>query len=163
MKVIGIVGWKNSGKTFFCQKIIKKLTEKGLVVSSIKRAHHDFKIDIPASDSFLHREAGSKQVIISSSKRWAKITELNNEEEMQLKELLKEIKESDIVIVEGFKNSNHPKIEVIKDFSKNYLYENLENVIATITDIKLDTKIPQFKKEEIDLIVNFILEYNDEL
>ena len=81
MKVIGIIGWKNSGKTFFAQRIIKKLTQKGINVASIKRAHHDFDIDTPNTDSYLLRKAGSKQVIVSSSKRWAKITELDNKKE----------------------------------------------------------------------------------
>ena len=103
MKVIGIIGWKNSGKTFFAQRIIKKLTQKGINVASIKRAHHDFDIDTPNTDSYLLRKAGSKQVIVSSSKRWAKITELDNKKERRLEELLKELDNTDIVIVEGFK------------------------------------------------------------
>ena len=85
MKVIGIIGWKNSGKTFFAQRIIKKLTQKCINVASIKRAHHDFDIDTPNTDSYLLRKAGSKQVIVSSSKRWAKITELDNKKEKNLK------------------------------------------------------------------------------
>ena len=78
MKVIGIVGLKNSGKTFFAQKIISALTSKEFEVASIKHAHDGFEIDHPQTDSFLHRQAGAKEVIISSSKRWAKITEIKN-------------------------------------------------------------------------------------
>ncbi len=78
MKVFGIIGWKNSGKTFFAQQIIAKLTLLNLKVASIKHAHHNFNIDEPHTDSFLHRKAGSQQVIISSSKRWAKISEIGN-------------------------------------------------------------------------------------
>ena len=107
MKVIGIIGWKNSGKTFFAQKIINKLTQKGINVASIKRAHHDFDIDTPNTDSYLHRKAGSKQVIVSSCKRWAKITELDNKKEMRLEKLLKELDNTDVVIVEGFKTVSY--------------------------------------------------------
>ena len=81
MIVIGIIGWKNSGKTFFAQRIIKKLTQKGINVASIKRAHHDFDIDKPGTDSYLHRQAGSQEVVVSSSRRWAKIVELREKNE----------------------------------------------------------------------------------
>ena len=157
MKIIGVIGWKNSGKTYYIQEIIKKLRKKGFSVASIKHAHHDFEIDKPKTDSFLHRKAGSQQVIISSSKRWVKITELENKIEKNLSELIQQISNTDIVLIEGFKNENHPKIEVIKEGSKSYLFNKISNVVALISDIKLDNNIRQFKKNEIDLIVNFIL------
>ena len=114
MKIFGIVGWKNSGKTYYAQKIISKLCQLEMRVASIKHAHHDFDIDQPGTDSFLHRNAGSEQIIISSSKRWAKIYELNNAPEKKLSDLINELDKVDIVIVEGYKNENHPKIEIIK-------------------------------------------------
>ena len=159
MKVIGIIGWKNSGKTFFAQRIIKKLTQKCINVASIKRAHHDFDIDTPNTDSYLLRKAGSKQVIVSSSKRWVKITELDNKKEKTLEELLKELDNAEVVIVEGFKKELHKKIEIINDSSENYLFNKIENVIAIVTENKLNTRLPHFKKNEIDLIVNFILKF----
>ena len=159
MKVIGIIGWKNSGKTFFAQEVIKQLTQKGINVASIKRAHHDFDIDTPNTDSYLLRKAGSKQVIVSSSKRWAKITELDNKKEKELEELLRELTSTDVVIVEGFKKELHKKIEIINHSNENYLFNEIENVIAVVTDKKLNTSLPQFKKNEIDLIVNFILKF----
>ena len=125
----GLVGWKNSGKTFLAQKIIKKLTQKSINVASIKRAHHDFDIDAPNTDSYLHRKAGSKQVIVSSSKRWAKITELDNKKEKTLEELLKEFDNTDVVIVEGFKNELHKKIEIINQSNENYLFNKIQNVV----------------------------------
>ena len=72
---------KNSGKTFFAQKIISGLTSRELEVAAIKHAHDGFEIDHPQTDSFLHRKAGAKEVIISSSRRWAKITEIKNKDE----------------------------------------------------------------------------------
>ena len=91
MKIFGIIGLKNSGKTFFVKKIISKLTSLNLRVASIKHAHHDFDIDKPNTDSYMHRQAGSEQVIISSSKRWAKIIELKESNEMNLNELINEL------------------------------------------------------------------------
>ena len=157
MKIIGVIGWKNSGKTYYVHEIIKILRKKGYSVASIKHAHHEFDVDKPKTDSFLHRKAGSQQVIISSSKRWVKITELENSTEKNLTELIQQLSTTDIVIVEGFKNDNHPKIEIIKEKSKNYLFNQISNVVALISDIEVDSNIRKFKKNEIDLIVNFIL------
>ena len=81
MKIFGLIGWKNSGKTYFAQQIIQQMSSQNFRVASIKHAHHNFDIDKPGTDSYLHRQAGSQQIIISSSKRWAKITELNKSKE----------------------------------------------------------------------------------
>ena len=157
MKIIGIIGWKNTGKTFFVSKIIKKLKSLNYRIASIKHAHHEFDIDHPNTDSYIHRMSGSTQVIISSSKRWAKINELESQKEKKLDELISELSEIDIVLVEGFKNENHPKIEVINEKVNKHLFQNIKNVIAIISDINLDIDLKQFKKNEIDKIVNFIL------
>ena len=157
MKIIGIVGWKNTGKTFFASEIIKKLRSQNYRVASIKHAHHEFDIDHPNTDSYIHRISGSSQVIISSAKRWAKINEIESQNEKKLDELISELSETDIVLVEGYKNENHPKIEVINEKEKNHLYKNIKNVIGIISDLDLDTDLKQFKKNEIDKIVNFIL------
>ena len=158
MKIIGIVGWKNSGKTSVIKKIIEQLSAKKYKVASIKHAHHEFDIDHKNTDSYIHREAGSSQVIISSSKRWVKITELNNSKEQSLNDLLNELSEIDVVIVEGFKNDNHPKIEIIKEGSDDYLFNKISNIRAVISEEKINTDLKQFKKNQIDNIVNFILE-----
>ena len=158
MKIVGIVGWKNSGKTYFASKIIKKLKIKNYRVASIKHAHHEFDIDHKGTDSYFHREAGSSQVLVSSSKRWVKITELNNSKEQTLNDLLNQLSETDIVIVEGFKNDKHPKIEIIKKGNDDYLFNKITNIKAVISEEKINTNLKQFKKDEIDNIVNFILE-----
>ena len=158
MKIVGIVGWKNSGKTYFASNIIKKLKIKNYRVASIKHAHHEFDIDHKGTDSYIHREAGSSQVIVSSSKRWAKITELNDLREQTLNYLLNQLSEIDIVIVEGFKNDNHPKIEIIKKGNHDHLFNKIPNIKAVISQEKINTDLKQFKKDEIDNIVNFILE-----
>ena len=157
MKIIGIVGWKNTGKTFFVSEIIKKLRSQNYRIASIKHAHHEFDIDHPNTDSYIHRISGSSQVIISSAKRWAKINELEKQKEKKLDELISELSETDIVLVEGYKNENHPKIEVINEKANKHLFQNIKNVVAIISDINLDTDLKQFKKNEIDKIVNFIL------
>jgi len=155
-KIIGVFGWKDVGKTHFATLIIGLLVKKGYKVGSIKHAHHDFDIDQPGTDSFKHREAGSSQVIISSSKRWAKIIENNNKKEKSLEELIEEFQDIDIVLVEGFKKENHPKIEIIGKNSKNKNKE-INNVIAIVSDEFKDSSIPVFKKNDIESLVEFII------
>ena len=159
MKIVGIVGWKDSGKTTIATKIINKLSSKNFRVASIKHAHHEFDIDHENTDSFKHRLAGSSQVIVSSSKRWVKISELNNSKEKKLDELINQLSEIDIVIVEGFKKENHPKIEIIKNDNDNdnYLFTKIKNIKAIISNNKLETDLKIFKNDEIDNIVDFIL------
>ena len=160
MIVFGIIGWKNSGKTHLVQKIISAINLKKLNVASIKHAHHSFDIDQPGTDSYLHRQSGADQVIISSANRWAKITELKTLPEKKLSELVSEINSADVVIVEGFKNENHPKIEIIKepDDESSYIFKKIKNVVALVSDKNINSfENKQFKKNEINEIVNFIL------
>ncbi|MDA9628978.1 molybdopterin-guanine dinucleotide biosynthesis protein B [Pelagibacteraceae bacterium] len=154
-KIIGITGWKDVGKTHYASLIIKSLVKKGYQVGSIKHAHHDFDIDKPGTDSFKHREAGSSQAIISSAKRWAKITENNNENEKSLDELIQEFHNVEIVVVEGFKKDNHPKIEILtKGLNRN---KEIKNVIAIVSDDLKDNITPVFKENDIENLVEFII------
>ena len=157
MKVIGIIGLKNSGKTFFVSEIIKKLKLKNYDVASVKHAHHNFDIDHENTDSYIHRNSGSSQVIISSSKRWAKLSENTNNNEKTLKELLAQLENTDYVIIEGFKNEEHPKIEVIKEDNSSFLYNKISNVVGLISNQNIPSNLPQFKRNEIDHVVNFII------
>jgi molybdopterin-guanine dinucleotide biosynthesis adapter protein len=155
-KVIGVVGWKDVGKTFFVTEIIKLLVSKKFKVGSIKHAHHDFDIDQHGTDSFKHRIAGSNQVIISSSKRWAKIIENNKKKEKSLDQLINEFQDIDIVVVEGFKKENHPKIEIIANNSQ-IINSELKNIVAFVSDEMLNSSIPVFKKNDIESLVEFII------
>ena len=157
MLICGIVGWKNSGKTYFAQKLINFFNSKNFKVASIKHAHHEFDIDQPGTDSYLHREAGSQEILVSSSNRWVKIVELRDSKERKLSNLLNELDSPDIVIVEGFKNESHPKIEIIKDDSNDYLFTKLDNVIGIVSNKKIDTAIPRFNISNIDDIAEHIL------
>ena len=159
MQILGIVGWKNTGKTFLIQMLIKNFISLGLKVASIKHAHHNFEIDNPGTDSFLHRKSGSSQIIISSSNKWAKITELNGQKEKTLNELINEINPVDVVIVEGFKKEDHPKFEIIKNSydPSCFLFPKLKNVIGLISDQKIESRIRQFKKDDIINISDYIL------
>jgi len=159
MKIFGIVGWKNSGKTTLLTKLIHEFSKRGLEVSSLKHAHHDFDIDEEGKDSFKHREAGAKEVMISSKKRWALIHE-NNDKELDLQSLIKKMKKVDIIFIEGFKNSNliYPKLEVSRlESEKSYIFKTDENIIAFISDKKTnEIDIPVFDINNIIEIVEFL-------
>ena len=104
MRVIGLAGWSGAGKTTLLVRLIPELQSRGVSVSTLKRAHHEFDIDQPGKDSFRHREAGAREVLIASSRRFALVHELRGEAEPGLVDLLGRLSPVDIVIVEGFKN-----------------------------------------------------------
>src|SRR5690625_7709757 len=91
MKVIGLAGWSGSGKTTLVCKLIPALRKRGLTVSTVKHAHHDFDIDTPGKDSYEHRAAGASEVLVSSAKRWALMHELRDAPEPGVEELLSKI------------------------------------------------------------------------
>ena len=112
MKLFGIAGFKNAGKTTLIVELISEFRSRGLRVGTIKHAHHNFDIDHPGKDSFQHREAGAEEVIVASALRWAHIRELRKSSEPDLKELLSHMGDVDIVLVEGYKHGGHPKLEL---------------------------------------------------
>jgi len=112
MNVIGLAGWSGAGKTTLLSRVIPHWLEEGLRVSVIKHAHHHFDVDVPGKDSWVHRQSGATEVLVSSANRWALMHELRQDPEPQLPELLQKLSRVDLVVVEGFKSGPHRKIEV---------------------------------------------------
>lgn len=135
MKVIGLVGWSGAGKTTLITKLIPELKARGLSVSTIKHAHHHFDIDRPGKDSYLHREAGAEQVLITSANRWVLMHELRGTPEPPLRELLRHLAPVDLVLVEGFKQSTLAKIEVHRVANaKPFLFPEDADIVALASD-----------------------------
>ncbi|MCV2864539.1 molybdopterin-guanine dinucleotide biosynthesis protein B [Defluviimonas sp. WL0075] len=111
MRVYGVTGWKNSGKTHLMVRLVEEMTRRGLTVSTVKHAHHATDVDHPGRDSFRHREAGAREVIVASPGRWAVMHELRGNAEPTLAELLTKLSPADLVLIEGYKREGHPKIE----------------------------------------------------
>ena len=111
MRVAGVVGWKNSGKTGLMERLVAEIAGRGLSVSTIKHAHHAVDVDTPGTDSHRHRVAGAQQVMLASAGRWALMTELRGAPEPPLEALLARMAPVDLVLVEGFKRAGHPKVE----------------------------------------------------
>jgi molybdopterin-guanine dinucleotide biosynthesis protein MobB len=135
MKVFGIVGWKNSGKTTLVAKLVTELKSRGYSVSTVKNAHHAFDLDQPGRDSYKHREAGAQEVLISSGSRWALMHEVQKSEDFLLDDLLTKMTPVDLVLVEGFKGEGHSKIECNRSTSEMPLIcETNKTIVAVASD-----------------------------
>ena len=134
--ILGLAGWSGSGKTTLIKNLLPKLKKINISVSTIKHAHEGFDIDKPGKDSFVHREAGAQEVLISSSKRFALMSNYKNKES-SLTELIAKLTPVDLVLVEGWKTENIKKIEIYrKEVKKPLLALNDKNIIAIATNDK---------------------------
>ncbi len=136
MQVIGLAGWSGAGKTTLLARLIPVLVAtRGLRVATVKHAHHAFDIDRPGKDSWVHREAGASEVIVSSGRRWAQIHELRDEPEATLAQLLARVSPCDLVVVEGFKRQPHAKLEVFRSANgREPLHPNDPRIVAVASD-----------------------------
>jgi molybdopterin-guanine dinucleotide biosynthesis protein B len=160
-KIIGVAGFKNSGKTTLVEKLVISLTGKGYRVSTVKHAHHSFDIDHEGRDSFRHRRAGATEVAVVSKSRWAIIHELRDEAEPPLAAILAKLAPCDLVIVEGYKRDGHHKIEV-----RNLALDNppLAGDDPTIVAVAATGKIegcpvPVFDRDDVTALTSFIIKH----
>jgi molybdopterin-guanine dinucleotide biosynthesis protein B len=158
MRVIGLAGWSGSGKTTLITKVIPVLVGRGLKVATIKHAHHEFDIDRPGKDSWLHREAGASEVVVASSRRWALVHELRNEGEPPLAELLAKLSPADLVIIEGFRSHAHPKLEIYRAaVGKPLIYPQDDCIVAIASDQLLpQAQLPVLMLDDIAGIANVL-------
>ena len=153
MKVIGLAGWSGAGKTTLLTRIIPHFLGEGLRVSVIKHAHHNFDVDVPGKDSWVHRQAGAVEVLVSSTARWALMHELRGAAEPRLPELLAKMSRVDLVIVEGFKSEPHRKIEVHRAANgKPLLFPGDPGIVGIATDAVVETALPTAHLDDIPVI-----------
>jgi len=155
-RIIGLAGWSGSGKTTLITRVIPVLRGRGLKVATVKHAHHEFDLDRPGKDSWLHREAGASEVLVASSRRWALIHELRDEEEPPLAELLGRLGPVDLVIIEGFKRHPHPKLEVYRAAAgKSLLYPDDNWIVAIASDVPLpQAQLPVLNLDDAETIAS---------
>lgn len=158
MKIIGLAGWSGAGKTTLLQRLIPQLAAEGVRVSTVKHAHHNFDVDVPGKDSWLHRKAGASEVLVASSRRWALMHELRSDAEPPLDELLRKLSPVDLVIVEGFKAGSHPKIEVYRQANgKPLLYPDDPAITGIASDVELETRLPVAPLDDIAKVARLAL------
>lgn len=158
MRLFGIVGYKNTGKTGLMERLVTEVTQRGFSVSTIKHAHHSFDVDHVGKDSYRHRVAGASQVLLSSGARWALMSELRDEKEPALKTLLTKLNPVDLILIEGYKRDLHPKLETFRGATNGSLLAQTDpTILAVATDSPLTTSQPQFDLDDTAGIADFIL------
>jgi molybdopterin-guanine dinucleotide biosynthesis protein B len=158
--IIGIAGWKKSGKTTLVTRLIGELTARGLKVATVKHAHHEFQIDDADTDSARHRRAGAGQVAIVSAGRWAVVSELRGAPEPTLEEVIARLDPCDLIIVEGYKSAPIPKIEARRRAAVQHtgLAEGDPDFIAIAADHPVDGGgLPVFLLDDVAGIADFVV------
>ena len=158
-KVIGVCGFKNSGKTTLVEKLVRQLSDQGYRISTVKHAHHDFDIDHEGRDSFRHRKAGATEVAVISQHRFAIMHELRRAEPPSLDDILAKLSPCDLVIVEGYKRDSHYKIEV-RNLELNHpiLAGEDPTIVAIAANGEIaDSAIPVFNRDDASNLAQFII------
>lgn len=165
MKILGISGWSGCGKTTLIVALIPRLRALGLTVSTLKHAHHDVDLDAPGKDTWRHREAGAREVILATGRRWALLHELREEPEPSLAELLTYLRPVDLVLVEGWKTGAYPKLEIWRPVAEDKppRFPDDPTIIAVASDPLLDPArqgrpdLPALSLHDHDRIARFIV------
>ena len=161
LPLLGFAAFSGTGKTTLLEAMLPKLVERGLRVAVVKHAHHNFDIDQEGKDSYRLRKAGASQMLISSRYRRALVTE-TPEKEVQLPYLLNQLDQTelDLILVEGFKKLDFPKIELHrKEVGKPWLHPEDNNIIAIAANILAESALPQIDINNLDQITDFVIDY----
>ncbi|MEK9752970.1 MAG: molybdopterin-guanine dinucleotide biosynthesis protein B [Rhodospirillaceae bacterium] len=160
-KIFGVVGWSGSGKTTLMQTLLPDMIGRGYTVSTMKHSHHNFDIDKPGKDSYLHRMAGAHEVLITGAKRWALLHENRNRPEPSIDELLATMSPVDLVLIEGFKGHPHKKLEVHRpSVGKPLLAADDPSIVAVASDEAIPgLSVPLLDLSNVHAIGDFIVGY----
>ncbi|MBN8630779.1 MAG: molybdopterin-guanine dinucleotide biosynthesis protein B [Rhodobacterales bacterium] len=157
MKIYGVIGWKNSGKTSLMERLVAEITRRGFSVSTVKHVHHDVDLDHPGKDTFRHRVAGAREVVLASSDRLAIMVE-HRGPEPELPAVLARLARVDLVLVEGYKRDAHPKIEVWRAETGHPLIQPGDPLVrAVATDTRLILPVPVLDLNDTGAVTDFIL------
>jgi molybdopterin-guanine dinucleotide biosynthesis adapter protein len=161
MRIVGFAGWSGAGKTTLIVKLIPALLARGLSVSTVKHAHHNFDVDKPGKDSYEHRVAGATEVLVASDQRFALMHELRGAPRPSLADLLSKLSPVDLVLVEGFKRDTHMKLEVHRAANgKPLLYPEDPNIKALVSDLPANDAPPHLAHahiDDIDAVASLVL------
>ncbi|NVK16284.1 MAG: molybdopterin-guanine dinucleotide biosynthesis protein B [Rhodobacteraceae bacterium] len=157
MKIYGVTGWKNNGKTGLMERLVAEFCARGFSVSTIKHAHHATDVDQPGTDSYRHRQAGASEVVLASAGRVAIMQELRGAAEPPLAELLARLNPVDLVLVEGYKREPHPKVEAFRQAAGTELIAPGDpSIRAVASDTPLELDRPVFDLNGSAEVADFI-------
>lgn len=154
--IVSIVGKSNSGKTTLLEKIISLLVQRGYRVATIKHNRHGFNIDHEGKDSYRHKQAGAHMTVVSSPHQLALVQDVDHDHSFEeIRD--KYIQDADIILTEGFKVNDYPKIEVFRSELKRELISKKEDgLIAVAADVKPDAGVPCFDINDAKAVADFI-------
>ena len=157
MKIYGVIGWKNAGKTSLMERLVAEFTARGYTVSTIKHVHHDVDLDQPGKDSHRHRAAGAREVILAGAHRFALMAE-HRAGEPPLAQVISRLNPVDLVLIEGYKRDSHPKIEVWRaEAGHDLIQPNDPTIRAVAADSALPTlNVPHLDLNDTGQIADFI-------
>ena len=161
MRLFGLAGWSGSGKTTLIGKLLPELTRRGVTVSTVKHAHHEFDVDQPGKDSYQHRQAGAYEVLVSSVNRWALMHEHRGAPEASPEELAGRLSPVDLVLIEGFKAYPHDKIEIRRAADAGpFFYETDPHIVAIASETPIGgVSLPVLELDNIAAIADFIIRH----
>ena len=156
--IISIVGKSGSGKTTLIERLVPELIARGYRIGTIKHGPHDFEIDHEGKDSWRHKHAGADTVVISSAKKVAMVKDVQTEETLDSL-ASKYFQEVDIILAEGYKRENMPKIEVFRSQAHSKpLCKRDDRLVAVVSDTSLDLEVPRFELDDIKGIADLVEE-----
>ena len=166
MKVFGLAGYSGAGKTTLLEELSPRFVARGMVVSLIKHTHHNFDLDRSGKDSYRHREAGATEVMLVCDHRWVLMHELRGQPEPSFEEQLASFSHCDLLLVEGFKDTPIPKLEVHRpENGKPFIWPDNPSVIAIAVPkaavLPADCPLPRLDLDDRDAIAAFILDVID--
>ncbi|HBF43180.1 MAG TPA: molybdopterin-guanine dinucleotide biosynthesis protein B [Desulfobacteraceae bacterium] len=156
--IVAIVGASGAGKTTLLEKLIPDITRRGFRVGTIKHNLHKFEIDRRSKDSWRHKQAGAIATVISSPYRIGMVMDVDHD--YHPIELASFLPDMDIILAEGYKSGDIPKLEIFRPESqKEPLCINDEHLVAFVSDMSIDLSVPRFAMDDINGLADFLISY----
>jgi molybdopterin-guanine dinucleotide biosynthesis protein B len=154
--IVSIVGKSDSGKTTLIEKLLPELTRRGYRIATVKHDVHGFEVDREGKDSWRHKQAGAYTVVIASPDKIAMIR--NVERDLTLDEIRsKFIQDVDLLLSEGYKKDDQPKIEIFrKEKHTELLCTKKDKLIAIVSNKKFDIGVPCFDLDDMKGLADFL-------
>jgi len=154
--IVSVVGFSGSGKTTFIVKLVPELTRRGIRVGTIKHDVHGFQMDKPGKDSWRHKQAGAAMTVISSPVQIGMVRDVDHDH--SLDELLPLFSGMDLIVTEGYKRGDKPKLEIFRaDMQTEPLCTSDEHLLALITDADIDVGVPRFATKDARRVADFLI------